>query len=84
MTEAEPVATFDVDWCRRHFPALGRNVSGHPAVFLDGPGGSQVPERVIAAVSDYLGRTNANHGGLLHYNTREEVSRLLHAVAEEA
>ena len=56
--------SFDVVWSRRQFPSLARTVNGHPAVFLDGPGGSQVPERVIAAVSDYLGRTNANHGGL--------------------
>jgi cysteine desulfurase family protein (TIGR01976 family) len=32
-------------------------------VFLDGPGGTQVPQRVIDAISDYLSRNNANTGG---------------------
>jgi selenocysteine lyase/cysteine desulfurase len=38
-------------------------VNGQPAVFLDGPGGTQVPQRVIDAISDYLKRNNANTGG---------------------
>ncbi len=32
-------------------------------VYLDGPGGTQVPRRVIDAVSDYYRSTNANEGG---------------------
>jgi cysteine desulfurase family protein (TIGR01976 family) len=38
-------------------------VNGQPPVFLDGPGGTQVPRRVIDAISDYLLRNNANTGG---------------------
>ncbi len=38
-------------------------MNGHPAAFLDGPGGTQVPQRVIDAVSDYLRRDNANTCG---------------------
>lgn len=38
-------------------------VNGHSAVFLDGPGGTQVPQRVIEAISDYLKAHNANTGG---------------------
>ncbi len=53
----------DVLRCRRQFPALTREVNGWPAAFFDGPAGSQVPRRVINAVSDYLARRNANHGG---------------------
>jgi len=48
---------------RAQFPALAQTVNGHPAVFFDGPGGTQVPERVIDAISDYLRRDNANSGG---------------------
>jgi len=48
---------------RQEFPALRREVNGRPAVFFDGPAGSQVPQRVIAAVSDYWMNHNANHGG---------------------
>ena len=56
-------ARFDLDALRLQFPALGRTVHSHPAVFLDGAAGSQVPERVAVAVADYLRHTNANHGG---------------------
>jgi cysteine desulfurase family protein (TIGR01976 family) len=37
--------------------------NGRPAVFLDGPGGTQVPQRVIDAVTAYYRDTNANSGG---------------------
>jgi cysteine desulfurase family protein (TIGR01976 family) len=49
---------------RLQFPALTRTKNGEPAVFLDGPAGTQVPQRVIDAMSDYFSRCNANHGGL--------------------
>ena len=48
---------------RSQFPSLSQRVNGQPAVFLDGPGGTQVPQRVIDAISDYLKRNNANTGG---------------------
>src|ERR1700678_2879226 len=53
----------DTAWVRAQFPSLAQTVNGHPAVFLDGPGGTQVPQRVIDAISNYLGRDNANTGG---------------------
>jgi cysteine desulfurase family protein (TIGR01976 family) len=54
----------NVEALRREFPALSREVAGRPAVFFDGPAGSQAPQRVIDAISDYLANRNANHGGL--------------------
>jgi cysteine desulfurase family protein (TIGR01976 family) len=54
---------FDVDAQRAEFPALRREQDGRPVVFLDGPGGTQVPQRVIDAVSSYLTESNANAGG---------------------
>ena len=57
------------------FPALDRWVGGRPAVYFDGPGGSQVPARVIEAVGRYLARTNANCGGV--FATGIESDRLL-------
>ena len=48
---------------RNQFPALRRKVNGRPAVFLDGPAGSQTPQCVADAVSEYLLKTNANRGG---------------------
>jgi cysteine desulfurase family protein (TIGR01976 family) len=58
------IPAFDVDTLRAEFPALARRGSdGRPAVFLDGPGGTQVPQRVIDAVSHYFTSANANAGG---------------------
>ena len=54
---------FDVEALRAEFPALRRQQDGRPVVFLDGPGGTQVPQRVIDAVASYLTDTNANAGG---------------------
>ena len=59
----ETTAALDLAWVRSQFPSLVQTVNGHPATFLDGPGGTQVPERVIDAISDYLKRDNANTGG---------------------
>jgi cysteine desulfurase family protein (TIGR01976 family) len=54
---------FDVEALRGEFPALRRMHDGRPVAFLDGPGGTQVPQRVIDSVSGYLTNTNANAGG---------------------
>lgn len=59
----EVASAFDIGWVRSQFPSLSQTVSGHTAVFFDGPGGTQVPQRVIDAISDYLRRNNANTGG---------------------
>ena len=55
--------SLDLSWVRSQFPSLAQTVNGQPAVFFDGPGGTQVPQRVIDAISDYLTRHNANSGG---------------------
>jgi cysteine desulfurase family protein (TIGR01976 family) len=62
-TETEIAAPFDVAWVRSQFPALSQTVNGQPAAFLDGPGGTQVPHKVIHAISDYLQHSNANTCG---------------------
>ena len=48
---------------RALFPSLAQEVDGRPAVFLDGPGGTQTPRGVMDAMSAYLSRDNANTGG---------------------
>jgi cysteine desulfurase family protein (TIGR01976 family) len=63
MTQNETIAVLNVESIRAQFPALSRTVNGYPAVFLDGPGGTQVPQRVIDAISGYLAHDNANIGG---------------------
>ena len=50
--------------CRAQFPSLQTMVGDKPAVFLDGPAGTQVPQRVVDAMSAYMIECNANHGGM--------------------
>jgi len=61
---------FDVEYIRSQFPAMGRIVNGYPAAYLDGPGGTQVPQRGVDAVTDYLLNHNCNIHGL--FATSEE------------
>ncbi|MBS1794404.1 MAG: cysteine desulfurase-like protein [Acidobacteria bacterium] len=49
-----------VDEIRAHFPALNRIHNGFPVAYFDGPGGTQVPRGVVAAMTDYLFNHNAN------------------------
>jgi len=74
----------DLTKIRSQFPSLSQTVNGHPAVFLDGPGGTQVPGRVIDAISGYLSRDNANSGG--NYETARRTDKVImdarHAMAD--
>src|SRR5215207_4796460 len=74
----------DLSAIRRQFPALQRQINGRTPVFLDGPGGTQVPQRVIDAIVHYLSTCNANHGGL--FTTGRESDAIVHeahrAIAE--
>ena len=45
---------------RAQFPALARQHEGLPVAYFDGPGGTQVPQRVVDAMADYLLHHNAN------------------------
>jgi cysteine desulfurase family protein (TIGR01976 family) len=69
---------FPVETLRAEFPALALERDGRPAVYLDGPGGTQVPQRVIDAVSGYFVDSNANHGGAFETSVRSD------AIAAEA
>jgi cysteine desulfurase family protein (TIGR01976 family) len=72
--------SLDLDWIRAQFPALAEEVDGRPAVFFDGPGGTQVPQRVIDAIGDYLVRANANtHGAFLTSRRTDETIAAAHA-----
>jgi cysteine desulfurase family protein (TIGR01976 family) len=78
MPIAEPASSsisLDLLWIRSQFPALAQTVNGNPAIFLDGPGGTQVPQRVIDAIADYLARNNANTGGA--YSTSRNTDHMI-------
>ncbi|HNT76848.1 MAG TPA: cysteine desulfurase-like protein [Anaerolineae bacterium] len=62
----------DVRALRALFPALEPADGDHPVVFLDNPGGTQVPQAVIDAMSDYLIRDNANHDGAFATSRRSD------------
>lgn len=58
---------YPLERIRGQFPALG---SG--AVFFDGPGGTQVPQAVMDAVSAYYREANANEHGRFAYSRRSD------------
>lgn len=62
----------DLKWVRAQFPSLKQTVNGHAAAFLDGPAGTQVPQRVIDAVRDYYERSNANTCGAFATSKRSD------------
>jgi cysteine desulfurase family protein (TIGR01976 family) len=59
-----------------------REASGTFAIYLDGPGGTQVPQRVIDAMVRYLTTCNANHGGV--FTTSRLSDAILHEVHRAA
>jgi len=59
--------TFDVEAVRARYSALRQ-----PLAFFDGPGGTQVPDDVIDAVSRYYRESNANVSGPYETSRRTE------------
>ena len=60
IVEAASERVVSVDAIRAQFPALERKHGGFPVAYFDGPGGTQVPRSVVAAMDDYLFHHNAN------------------------
>lgn len=75
---------FPIEWVRSQFPSLELSVAGRPAIFLDAPGGTQVPIAVTRAVRDYYRKNNSNVGGrfVTSRNTVEMVQETRIALAE--
>jgi len=65
----------DLAWVRSQFPSLSRVITGQRAAFLDGPGGTQVTQSVIDAISHYLKTSNANTHG--QYATSRETDEII-------
>jgi cysteine desulfurase family protein (TIGR01976 family) len=92
MPTTEAIPALDLTRIRAQFPSLAQTVNGHPAAFFDGPGGTQVPQRVIDAISNYLARDNANSGGAYATSRRTDaviadaraaMADFLHCAADE-
>jgi cysteine desulfurase family protein (TIGR01976 family) len=70
----------DLKWVRAQFPALAQETNGCPAIFFDGPGGTQVPQQVIDAVSNYFTYANTNtHGAFTRSVQTDEIIASAHA-----
>ena len=69
---------FDAKSVRKEFPSLLRKQDGKPVVFFDGPGGSQVPQCVMDAVTGCFLDFNTNTEGAF------EPSRKLDKMLAEA
>jgi cysteine desulfurase family protein (TIGR01976 family) len=92
LTAEKTIPALDLTHVRAQFPSLAQTVNGHPAAFLDGPGGTQVPQRVIDAISNYLSHDNANTGGAYATSRRTDamiaeartaMADFLHCAADE-
>jgi cysteine desulfurase family protein (TIGR01976 family) len=66
------VKPLDSAWVRAQFPSLQLRVNGHPAAFLDGPAGTQVPKQVMDAIQNYLLSSNANTCGAFETSRRTD------------
>jgi cysteine desulfurase family protein (TIGR01976 family) len=67
---------------RQNFPALQRKHQGSTLVFMDGPGGTQVPQQVIDAIARYYQTSNANtHGAFI---TAQETDAVLDGARQAA
>jgi cysteine desulfurase/selenocysteine lyase len=63
MTGTVQVLGLDV---RADFPILGREVNGHPLVYLDSGNTSQKPRQVLDAIREHYERHNANVARSVH------------------
>ncbi len=66
--------------CRRDFPALQGTAEGKDLVYLDGPGGVQVPTAVIQAMTDFYQTCNVNTHG--NFPPSREVDRRMQVARE--
>ncbi len=66
------MTVFDPQALRPEFPALAGADGSRPPAFFDGPGGTQVPQRVIDAVAGYYRSSNANQGGAFATSERSD------------
>ncbi len=57
------MSSFPIDRVRREFPALTRTHDGRPRIFMDNPAGTQLPRRVVDAVTNALVDAASNYGG---------------------
>lgn len=74
--------SLDLEAIRQQFPSLRyeEQPDGVIPVFFDNPAGTQVPQRVIDAITDYYTTSNVNMGGLFAASQRTDA--ILYAARE--
>jgi cysteine desulfurase / selenocysteine lyase len=72
MPQYEDIPRYDVEKVRGDFPILGREVNGHPLVYLDSANTSQKPRQVLDVMRSHYELHNGN------------VSRSVHTLGTEA
>jgi cysteine desulfurase family protein (TIGR01976 family) len=75
MSASKGQRTLDLDAIREQFPSLSGPARGQSAIYVDNPGGTQVPQRVIEAVGRYYLDMNANTHGA--FPTSQRTDKLL-------
>lgn len=68
------------DTIRSQFPSLSRLHEHKPLIYLDGPGGTQVPNSVLDAMTGYYVNSNTNTHGV--FVTAMETDAMIHDVRE--
>jgi selenocysteine lyase/cysteine desulfurase len=75
-----PTSALDLASVRQQFPSLALTAQERPVVYLDNPGGTQVPQACIDAMARYLSTSNANtHGAFLTSARTDEMLDDAHA-----
>ena len=64
--------SFDLSAVRSRFPALSLRDGEAPRIYLDNPGGTQVPQSVVDRMTGYLTESNANLGGVFRTSRESE------------
>ena len=78
--DTQTLPLIDTNWVRAQFPALSVEQDGTPVLYLDNPAGTQVPQRTIDAIANYLMSANANtHGSFL---TSQRTDAVIQAARE--
>lgn len=74
--------TFDLDAIRARFPALSITDNGIPRIYFDNPGGTQVSQSVVDAMSGHILESNANVEG--PFITSQGATRVVGELREAA
>lgn len=84
MAELIEMHSFPIEEVRQQFPALQRQYKDRQAVYFDGPGGSQVVQSAIQAITSYMINGGANlHGAFpTSRETEQYIAEARQAVAD--